>query len=89
VYPILFCKNFSITIRQKVKITSCVNAKIGANIVEKFGKNVDYSVVVALTAEVKYEELKQVVNLSAYILFTVVAGEILLQKIQNHINNEP
>jgi hypothetical protein len=58
------------------------------DIVENFGKNVDYAVV-ALTAEVKDEELKQVVNLSAYILFTVVAGEILLQKIKNHINNKP
>jgi hypothetical protein len=55
---------------------------------ENFGKNVDYAVV-ALTVEVKDEELKQLVNLSAYILFTAVAGELLLQKIKNHINNKP
>jgi predicted DNA-binding ribbon-helix-helix protein len=54
--------------------------------VENFGKNDDCAVV-ALTAEVKDEELKQVVNLSAYILLMV--GKLLLQKIQNHINNEP
>jgi hypothetical protein len=55
------------------------------DIVENFGKNVNY-VVVALTAEVKQ---KRVVNLSAYILFTAVACDLLLQKIKNHINNEP